>query len=172
MKNVTIQDIAEIENLELFETTSERNGYPRNLKHALKGFETFEQAQEIADKYDLEIQTFKKKDGWGLWYRTGGKAYEAFENGAEDYGDNYQEFSKMEEVDFIDQEIIPFIEDIESLERIEDILKIKKEIWEEIQDLDDDEIVITHLGCYWETIKQKSMYFYHDTNHYTIGLIF
>ena len=34
-----------------------------------------------------------------------------------------------------------------------------------------DEIVITCQGEYYETIKKESMYFTHDTNHVTIGLI-
>ena len=172
MKNQEKRELAEAQGLQFIETTSERNGYPSNLKGAIIGFESFKQAEEIAEKFGLEITTFEKKDGWQLWHRSGGRPYNAFTNSSADFGDNYQEIGKIDEVDFIENEVMFFFEDTkESFEQIESFLKQKKEIWEEVEKMDDDEIVITHEGRYSETIKKESMYFYHDTKHIAIGLI-
>ncbi|MGL5713279.1 MAG: hypothetical protein ACRCX2_09690 [Paraclostridium sp.] len=167
-----LQKIAERHGLEIIETTDRSNGYPSNLKGAIIGFESFKQAEEIAEKYNLEITSFHKKDGWNFYYRTGANMYKAFTNSCEDYGDNYSEVEKMGEEDFIDREVLHFFSGnvIESFEQIESFLSSKKEIWEEVNKMEDDEIVITHEGNYYETIKKESMYFYHDTKYIVIGV--
>lgn len=171
MAKLDITKIAEKYNLEIIETTNQSNGYPSNLQYAIIGFETFKQAEEIAEKYNLEISTFEKRDGWNLWYRTGANMYKAFTNSCEDYGDNYSEVRKMDEEDFIENEVKWFLEDnLKSFEQIESFLSAKKEIWKEVDMMEDDEIVITYEGNYFETIKKESMYFYHDTKHIVIGV--
>ena len=44
-----LREIAESNNLEVIETTSQANGYPSNLKDAIIGFESFEDAEKLAD---------------------------------------------------------------------------------------------------------------------------
>ena len=80
-------DLAAQGGLELIETTSERNGYPRCLKKAIIGFDSMEEAREYAEQHNLSIEIFHKRDGWSLWYRTGNRAYDPFIRTAEDYGD-------------------------------------------------------------------------------------
>ena len=167
----TLQKIAERHGLELIETTDKSNGYPSNLKGAIIGFENFKQAEEIAEKYNLEISCFEKKDGWHFYYRTGANMYQAFTNSSSDYGDNYSEIPKIDEEDFIENEVRWFLEDnLKSFEQIESFLSAKKEIWKEVDKMEEDEIVITYEGNYYETIKKESMYFYHDTKHFVIGV--
>ena len=48
--------IAEIENLQVIETTSAINCYPQSIKKALIGFESFEQAERVAEEYGLSIE--------------------------------------------------------------------------------------------------------------------
>ena len=167
----TIQEIAEIENLELIETTTGNNGYPQNLKHAIVGFESFEQAQEIAEKYGLRIESFRRKDGWQLWERNYLTMYAPFQNSAEDFGDNYNEIDKIDESEFFEREIKPIINDFEDFESLETFIESKKKVWEEIQNMEDNELVITHYGEYYETISKESMVFSHDTWNSIIGLI-
>ena len=69
--------IAEIENLQVVDTTSAMSGYPQSLKKALIGFDSFEEAERIAGEYGLSIETFTKRDGWQLYYRTNNRAYSA-----------------------------------------------------------------------------------------------
>lgn len=85
--------IAEIENLQVIETTSAMNGYPQSIKKALIGFESFEQAERVAEEYGLSIEYFTKRDGWQLYYRTNDRAYSAIEVSADEYGDDYRAFT-------------------------------------------------------------------------------
>ena len=178
METMDLREIAEVEGLEYFDTTNQRNGYPSHIKGAIKGFDTFEQAQEIAKKYDLSIESFEKKDGWSLWYRTGNRMYEEFENSEKEYGDDYDSFAgcSMEEDVFIESEVLPILQDCnspttQSFESIMDFIKDKQQVFDEIWKASEDELVITNCGQYFETIKKRSMAFYHDTHHYVIGVI-
>lgn len=72
----SLEFIAYENGLELIETTSERNGYPANLKYAIIGFNSFEEAEKIAKDNNLSIEIFTKNDGWQLYYRTGNRVHE------------------------------------------------------------------------------------------------
>lgn len=176
MKNAELREIAEKNGLTYIETTSGSNGYPSNIKGAIIGFETFEEAEKLADEHNLSIEFFKKKDGWQLWERTNNEAHEPMTNSAEDYGDNYGEFEKISESEFIENEILPTLRDLEQtdycdFEFLEGFISEKKKLFEEIDSMEEDEIVITREGNYHDTIKRNSMYFGHDTKHTIIGLI-
>ena len=45
------------------------------------------------------------------------------------------------------------------------------EILKAVEEAEENELVISLYGEYYDTIKQTSMSFYHDTKHYVIGLI-
>ena len=172
MKTADLRFIAEDNGLEYIETTNQSNGYPTALRGAIIGFETYEQAQEVADEHGLSIESFKKKDGWQLWYRTGYDAYKAFENSADDFGDNYMGLAGgMDEADFFEGEVKPRLGDFDNFEDLEKFLTAQKEIYQEIETAEENETVIVSDGYYVETIKNTSMSFYHDTNHTAIGLI-
>ena len=46
-----------------------------------------------------------------------------------------------------------------------------REIYEEIKAMDENQVVITCEGRYYETIDAKSMSWNHDTKNYEIGVI-
>lgn len=166
-----LEKIAKKNGLDIIETTSSSNGYPSNVGKAIIGFNSFSQAEELAVKYNLELAQFNKRDGWHFWFRTGAGVNEPYNNSAEDYGDNHSGFLKMEEEDFLESEVNWFFENgPECFDQIDAFIKTKREIWEQIKKMEDDEMVITFEGNYMETIKRKSMYFYHDTKHMVIGL--
>ena len=173
----SINEIASENDLQVIDTTTGLNGYPRALKKAIIGFENFEQAEKLAEEYHLDIEVFTKRDGWQLWSRDNNHAYDAFERSAEDYGENYQQFSAdMSQDDFLQQvgaaDFIDGLADEEDgLEKIEDYIKGLRELYDEIAIADDDEIVIAEGDEYVETIKEKTMQYSYDTKHYVIGLI-
>ena len=149
--STSLEQIAYQNGLELIETTSERTGYPANLRHAIIGFETFEEAEKIADENNLSIEIFTKRDGWQLYYRTGNSAHEPFKNSADNYGDDYHGFTTEDIDTFYEEEVKP--------------------IFEKLELLDEDEMIITCEGRYYETIPKASMSFYFDTKTTVIGLI-
>lgn len=170
MKQSKLELIIQEQGLDLIETTSEPNGYPRNLKKAIVGFKTFDQAKELAQTYGLDICKFHSRNGWNLWYRQG-EVHEAMIISDEDYGDNYTLLFKQDEDDFIEDEVIPILEQATSFEFIEDIMSSKKEIWNEIQKLEEGHAVVLHGGNYYETIEVECMSFSEDTHNWLIGLI-
>lgn len=158
--------------LELLETTTGVNGYPQSLKYALIGFETFEEAQEIANKYpEIRITTFHKRDGWQLWERNNNTTYQSFLTSASDFGSDYNQFTSEDAVDYFENEVKPFLEDFENFEDLKKFLEEREEVLDKIQLLGDNELVITYQGRYYDTIEKESMSFYHDTHHYAIGII-
>ncbi len=171
METTNLLELADAHGLETIETTQGRNGYPSGTGYAITGFNSWLELKQFAEEHDLEITQFHSKDGWHFW-ESKRRMYEPIKNSAEDYGDNYSEIPKIDEEDFIKNEVQWFFEDPkESFEQIEEILKQKKEIWEEVEQMEDDEIVITHEGRYYETIKKESLYWSHDTHNYCIGLV-
>lgn len=167
----SLEFIAYQNGLELIETTSERNGYPSHLKNAIIGFDSFEEAEKIAKDNNLSIEIFTKKDGWQLYYRTGNSAYEPFKNGADGYGDNYSDFCSEDVDTFYEKEVKPFLGDFNDFDSLSDFLEKKKEIFDKLELIDEDEKVIICDGNYYETIQKTSMSFYFDTKTSVIGLI-
>lgn len=168
---IDLVNIAEEHELELIETTSESNGYPRNLQYALIGFDNFEQAQQIADEYGLSIEIFHSRDGWQLWYRTGNWTFEAFEIDETDFGNNYLAFYASDLENYYEDEIKPLLGDFDNLETLRAFLDDSEEVMNEIERIDNDEVVITHEGRYYLTTKKKGMIFSNDTKIKAIGVI-
>mgnify|MGYP000977728099 CR=1 FL=1 len=168
---INLREIAETNGLTYAESTSGSNGYPSNIKGIIIDFENFEDAENLAEKHNLSVEYFQKKDGWQLWERTGNQAHEPMKNSSDDYGDNYSQLEKMNEKVFYESEVKDSLENFDNLEDLQNFLSKKQELFEEIENMEVDEIVITCQDEYYETIKKVSMYFTHDTNHVTIGLI-
>ena len=82
-------EIAYERGLEVVETTQGMNGYPWGLGKAVIGFETFEEAQEVARESGGEVVDLSRRDGWQFWKNTG-KVGKEWEMNAEDYGDDYE----------------------------------------------------------------------------------
>lgn len=163
--------IAEIENLQVIDTTSAMNGYPEDLKPAFIGFDSYEDAERVAKEYGLSVEIFTKRDGWQLYYRTGNCAYAPIEVSAEDYGDDYRSFESSDYDGFYENEVLDRISEFKSFDDVEQFLEAKKKIYEAIEDLEEDEMVITYRGEYYETVKRYTMSRYYDTKTTVIGVI-
>jgi len=60
-------------NLKAIELTSGMNGYPKNVRPAVIGFETFDEALKAAENTDGCVSAFYQKYGWQLWEEDGTK---------------------------------------------------------------------------------------------------
>ena len=169
--NKDLAEIASENGLQLIDTTANSTGYPEWLQKAIIGFDTFEQAEELAKENGLSIEIFQKRDGWDLWYRTGCTAYEPFRRSAEDFGDDYSEFGKDDLEDFYENEVQPMVSEFESFDDLRSFLDKNEKIKDEIEDAEDDEIVITCCGEYYDPIKERTMSYNYDSHRYAIGLI-
>lgn len=169
MKNLC--EIASENGLQVIETTASRTGYPEALQKAIIGFDTFEQAEELAKENGLSIEAFKKSNGWDLWYRTGCQMGTSFLRSADDCGDDYRGYTKEDLEDFYLNEVQPMVSDFEDFDSLRCFLDKKEKIKDEIEDAEDDELVLTCCGEYYATIKARTMSYYYDAHSYAIGLI-
>lgn len=165
------EDIATENGLELIDTTSARNGYPQDLKKAIIGFDSFGQAEELAKENGLSIEIFNKRDGWDMWYRTGCQEHEPFERSADEYGDDYREFSKKDLEGFYENEVQPMVDVFGDFDTLRSYLGRMERIKDEIEEAEEGEIVITYCGEYFDTIVEHPMAYHCDSNSYAIGLI-
>lgn len=168
---MTLNEIAYDNGLELIQTTAGMNGYPQQLQDAIIGFDTFKEAEKLAKEYDLSIEVFNKRDGWDLWYRTGSTAWEAFERSCEDYGEDYAQYANGEAENYVENEVRPFLNDIVGVGALCTFIQSGKKTYDKIKEADDDELVITRCGQYYDTVKKRTMAYEYDTHHYAIGLI-
>lgn len=168
-EQLSLAKIADIEGLQYVETTSGTNGYPENIQDAIVGFDNWEQLEEVATKYNLNAINLHKRDGWQLYERQG-IATEPFKNSSNDYGDDYFEYNDAEAYQKqIMEDIFPYTE-LSTFEDIENWIKERKEVYNELLTCGEDEIVITYQGRFYEKIHKLSMNFSHDTHNYIIGL--
>ena len=168
-EELSLEEIADIEELEYVETTIGTNGYPQNIQGAIIGFGDWEQLEKIATKYNLEAINLYSKDGWQLYERQG-SASEPYKNGSNDYGNDYnQEDNADIYQEEIMEDILPYAK-FTTFEDVENWLKEKKEVYNELLTCGENEIVITCQGRFYEKINKTSMSFNYDTHHYIIGL--
>lgn len=164
---------------ELVDTTPERNGYPTNLRHAITGFNNWEEAQDFAKENGLDLITIDKRDGWQVWHR-GGWATEPFDL----YSDYLQrtdvpicytndEADEYLEVDFRDA-LVQQIQDGElcSPDEVRDFCDHCEEIHTAIEDLEDDEFLVVYEDGGFESKPKTSLTDYDDTKHYAIAAIY
>lgn len=167
---IDLRELADNEGLHYVETTSEGSGYPRNLKGAIIGFDDFAHAEALAKEHGLTIMQLHKRDGWQLWYRKD-ETYEPLRITSADYGDDYSELEQMDAEAFYSEEVEPFLEDFSTLAELKALVEEKGKLWEEVENLEEDELVITHEGRYYETIEKETMSWSFDTHTYEIGLV-
>ena len=156
-------DIADKNGLEVVETTSERSGYPRNLKQVIVGFESFEDAERIAKENGLTLIWIDKRDGWQLWHR-GDTAYEPMSIDSSDFGDDYEFENNADDVmDMARDRIADMCNNGESFDDIRSYMDKVEKVTDAIEDLDDDQTVVTYCGEYYDTINLHPIYFSYDT---------
>lgn len=156
-------DIAVENGLEVVETTSERSGYPRHLKDVLVGFGSFENAEQIAKEHGLTLIWIDKRDGWQLWHR-GDTAYEPMSISESDFGDDYSFENNADEVmDMARERISDMCDDGASFDDIREYMDKVEKVTDAIDDLEDDQTVVTYCGEYYDTINLHPIYFSYDT---------
>lgn len=169
MKKINLEEIAKKENLECVSTTSSITGYPVDEELAIIGLENFDQAEKLAEKYNLRIEHLKSRDGWHNWYRTGNSAYRAY-SAYEQFNDDTEyvkfEIFNKEDADF-------FYDEVEDVEEKKALIDELEEVYKAIKELSSDESLAFSNGDYSYFIVEKETMAFHDNDvtSYAIGLI-
>lgn len=169
-RKLSYEEIADLHELRVINTTEGANGYPRNVAWALIGFDNFTQAERVAKKYGGEIRKLHKRVGWQLWEDQGWEN-EPIRPHGDMYGEDYGTIYKMTKEEFYRDEVAPRLDDIGNLNDLYSFVEGKIRLWREIDCMDDDEVIITYYGDYYETWKQEEMEWSHDTHKYVIGVV-
>lgn len=171
MRSFDFIKLAEEKNLNLIETTSEANGYPRNLQKAIIGFESYEEAEKLAEKYGLEIEMFERRDGWDLWARRE-RILNAFDMANIYVEEGYDFYKVMSFEEFCEREDVQgSLKECEDFDEMQARLESFKGIFEEIEDLKEGEILIKDNYNNTFVSKEYTMAYSYDSHQYAIGLI-
>lgn len=162
--------LAEAHGLKYIETTTARNGYPEKIRGAIIGFESFEEAEELAKEWGLRIAYFTRKDGWQLWTRSKGIANRAFELTGEHFGNNCSHYTKYDEEFFYEREIEPFLGEFNHIRNLKDFIEQREAVSDAINELEQGELLIVRDGYPLYVVQEKAMSYYSDTWTYTIGV--
>ena len=152
--------------LKQVETTSEWNGYPRNLQNALVGFESWDEAQEIANEYDLQLIWLKRREGQQLWTRDN-QAIEPLYITSNLFGDDYNFYTDVSYFrDDVAEEVYQLGDDLTS-EHLKEFAEILEEVEDAFAILGEDEVVVTYCGRFYRTQKIHPIEFDDGDGHYT-----
>lgn len=164
-----LRDIAELNGLQVIETTSERNGYPCAVKPAVIGFCDWDQAVGLCESNPGTILiTVDRRDGWNLWHR-GDQRHEPLVIRESDYSDDYN-FVSGDPDDYIEF-AKSLIGDCDTLDDMQHVLDNAREIVDALNLIGDDEVVLTCLGDYEGIINTRPMEWSYDTQHWAVALI-
>lgn len=167
-----IYEVAGANDLQVIETTLNRDGSGGGKK-ALIGFETFEDAEELARIYpNLRVTKFWRKDGYHCWVRSKyGEEYSGYTLTEEDFWDNCRIYTTAELDNFFMEEVAPQLENVRSFEQLEAIVKSERAIYDALKDMEDDELLITDMGEVDRIVSREVMAWSIDTYNYAIGVI-
>jgi hypothetical protein len=156
-----ILEAADYEGLKVCETTEGMNGYPKNIKKCIIGFDTFKDVEDFVEKYGGTISGFKKRDGHHF-YKNEGSVFRPYsvEDFIQLYGDNGRIIYD------VDEEIIAVKESGNDEQFIED------EIWslETLKEELTDDTVIVQLDGRNEIMNKECISFSEDVYSYVIGV--
>lgn len=143
MEREDLYELAEANNLKVVDTTTDYNGYPKNMDVAITGFDTYEAAERFAEHHGLQVVRLTKKDGWDLW------RYDGYTNKPIDtvgYQDDNALLFFSE--DDLENDIIRWQETLRSnlLEYNIAKMRLYAELYDSIKDLSDGEYVAACNG--------------------------
>ena len=167
----SLESIAYEHGLDLIETTSDASGYPRDLKYAIIGFETFDEAQELADRYGLTVQEFTKRDGWQLWVR-GGRMWEEYDYEkvmSEGYPNEVVRTYRHTDANDVISDLREQLQ-YASIRDMKIMIENAEQILDELENCQLDEFIVTCTGEYDGTYRRNVMSYSYDSSRYAIGI--
>ena len=171
MRSFDFIKLAEEKGLELVEVTQGINGYPRGVYKAIVGFEDFQEAEDLAEEFGLEIVELRSRDGW-QFYEELGRRYEPFA-ASEAYRDEYDLWPRITYAEYISQEdVLGTLATAEDFDEMTAMLERYKEIFEEIELLESDELVAVHRESgEAERVKEYTCHYHYDVWRHEIALV-
>lgn len=165
--NFDLQQLIKGKSLCIVESTANYRGEAEYIMPAVVGFETFEEAQKFALENSMSVVNLRKSDGWKYFYRHG-TAEEAY--------DLYNEYSNRNDciIYRMEDDITPEVKDdikrSKTFEEIKKIIESANDIYEQIQELDEDHFLAVGNNEL-EILPNKAMEYSRDSYSYKIGVV-
>lgn len=169
-EKIDLREIAYERGLEVVETTQGMNGYPEGLGKAIIGFETFEEAEEVAREIGGDVVDLCRRDGWQFW-KNCGTIYREWSMDPEDYGDDYE--CTKDAVEWWDntKEMLKELE-FETPSDMRKLLEKLERICLAIENLGENEqVLINRDGFGYEVIPIKTLRYHIDVWFHEIGVV-
>lgn len=174
MEKKTIREIAEERGYEVVQTTEYANGYPSGIELAIIGFETEEEARQVASEEDLMLIWIDRQDGWRLWHRGEG-FIKAAELDHEDIGASFFAYRDTDVFDALESYIHDSSIDTEtSIDNLEYRIKNCREALDEIDRMHDGWAVpyYPNGNGFGDAVQVYGiMGWSYDTKHYQVAAI-
>lgn len=154
------------------ETTTARNAYPQDLKTAIVGFDTFDEAEDFAEENGMELQIFHRHFGWQLWVRDNNRAWDEldimpfFQD-----EDGTQVFTIDDAEDYFDEHVKPFLSEMTCIEELEAFVEKQKVIIDQFDCIGEDEFLVVRNGKLEDAFDKTVMHFSYDSKEWIIGAI-
>lgn len=170
LADFNVLDFGLPEHLDVVETTSERNGYPRFLEDAIIGFTSWEEAKSFAYSHGLSLIWLDRRDGWNLWHR-GDHATAPMELTEDDFpGYSMEKYRDNRDTEDLFEVMKDRIAEANSINEIRNILIRWEDTIEKVEDLEEGYAVLHDDGYYYETVKLNDVISCtDDTKHITLG---
>lgn len=171
--------MVESRGLSTITTTSARNGYPQDLKTAIVGFDTFDEAEQFAKENDMELQIFHRHDGWQFWVRDNNRAWEAFDAMKWYDGDGYELLTNQDVNTFYDDRIVPIVkllpDDCDTIDELVGafncFIQSEEKIYNELSAIGADEFMVVDGSEIEGVYKKHCMEIDYDSKQWIIGAI-
>lgn len=159
--------------LDIVRTTSDANGYPKNVGNAVIGFKSWEELKEFSSLFDLPIIVLHRKDGWHYWHIEANEPWEPFEMKAEDFGDDCTAYAKGESRFYLEDWLdAAFYKDYDEADEYKQLINDAIECRHTIYKLDDNQLaIIRNNRQVVDVVDRFTLGYSLDSNHYVIGLL-
>lgn len=151
---------------EIVETTSSLSGYPENLKWALTGFPSWDDAEDAAKALDGEIISLRRRDGQQLWTRDG-RVFEPYTRTPVSDDEEIIPGGESSAAEFWESEsaaIAGRLEDGVSVEDFARMARKAEKIYKAINDASEEEgVLISMSSNYLDVVDLRPME-YHDSD--------
>lgn len=168
--------IADDLDMERAEITEGMNGYPRGLRGCVlinDGKHTFEELEQIAERYGVEVVELHQKAGWQLW-ECRGTAFGLFDQ-AEFIGQHDDNFKWVESWKAYAEDIRELVEDRTHYNEIDQETANKlnelADLADQREPLGDNEFISWEYNDYdrYEVMDRMVDHFGYDSNYYTLA---
>lgn len=159
--------------LDIISTTSDANGYPKNVGNAVIGFKSWEELKDFSNLFDLPIIVLHRKDGWHYWHIEDNEPWGPFEMKAEDFGDDCTAYEKGESryymEDWLDAACDKDYDEADEYKQlIDDAMECRNTIYRLV---DNQVAIIRNNRQVVAVVDRLTLGYSSDTNHYAIGLL-